>query len=180
MTKASDTSTVFSVDELVGEPKSVFSFSYKNQTHYVFGSQDLKEIYQLRLLEAEVEFSELNETVYPQIEKSEKELEIVTDEILTLTAEDKTVPTSLLLKQRSLDQKLTLLKTKMISPARRSIEAMAQLEPDTLAGLPVSVTSALYGQIITALTTKDSTEVNSSEEAKADEKKSQQKNLKAA
>lgn len=159
---------ILSVDELIGEPSAVFKFSIKDKVYEAFASNDLPERFQLRLLEAETDFAELNEEIYPQLQSVASELEKAQLEMQKLTDKDKPVPTTLYLKIRKLQQQESSLNVKLVAPARNAIEAMCKLEKGSLAYLPIKATNQIYSKIMDSLykmpetVTENATEGNDS------------------
>lgn len=142
---------VFDVDSLLGEDKPVFAFRLQNKEFQAFPSSELPERYQIRLLEAETEFAELNETLYTQLSKTSKELESANAELEKLTKAKKEIPTQLYLKIRRLQQQENTMNVKLVTPARHAIEAMCKLEKGSLEFLPIKAIDKLYSRIMDAL-----------------------------
>lgn len=142
---------VFDVDALLGVEQPVFVFTIQTKRYEAFKSADLPERYQIRLLEAETEFAELNEELYSKLEQVSKDLESANKELEKITKAKKDAPTQLYLKIRRLQQQENTLNVRLVTPARHAIEAMCKLEPDALSFLPIKFTNQLYGKIMDAL-----------------------------
>lgn len=131
------------IKDLIGTPEPILELDMGGVVYQVLPPNSLPEVHYMRLLQANLEFSETSEKVQSGVAVIKAQLAKVSG--------DETVA-------RSLSNRLTLLQAGLIAPARRAIEAMAQMPDDTLAEMPSSVIERLYSEINDAARSTDEAE----------------------
>lgn len=121
-----------SIKQLIGDVVPVLEIELEDKVYPIVKTDDLPERFYVRLLEANLEFSDISAALDKELSKKEKKG--ISD-----------------VERLAIANRQIVLQSKLVTPARLAIESMAQMDEGSLRDVPAHVIETLYKEINEAL-----------------------------
>ena len=153
----------YSLNELLGNSEPLLEVEIGDRIFKLFKTSDIAEKYRIQLLEANVKFAETSEMIETELTTINSNLKVISEEIKKSKSKSSSQFGARL---RVLDARKSYLQSLLVTPARYAIEAMFQVDRDTLSFLSPELIEVLYKEINDVISGQSESQENVETESK--------------